>query len=322
MITNLIAILDWSFIAISVGSLFGWVWLLNRYFKLGIQPVQPQSRPETFWTLAEFFLMFGLWMVCTAAAAVTAQRYWGPADDTTSMSAELEKAGSMPQTIESLTAVSVAIAIANMIVVVCMMVHMGLTDKQSLTRSGLLPQWDDIRLGLFASFFILPPVLWLAALLEKFVEYEHKVFDLIESNPVPSVFWAMALSVVAVTPIVEEFMFRMLLQGGCERVVRRSPRASGQESLAREDLLASDQINASEVAAWSWWPVVISSLAFSLLHLGQGAAPIALFFFALAIGYLYRQTGRLWPCIIVHLVLNGISLSGFILQVISKGEAS
>lgn len=322
MTNTLITLIDWTFIAISVASLGAWIWMLSRYFQSGIQPVQPRSRPEPIWTLAEFFLMFGLWMVCTAAAAVTAQRYWGPADDSTSMSAELEKAGSMPQSVESLTAVSVAIAIANIVVVICMMVHMGLTDKHSLSRSGLLPKWDDVRLGLLGSFLILPPVLWLATLLQNFVEYEHKVFDLIESNPVPSVFWAMALSVVAVTPIVEEFMFRMLLQGGCDRVVRRSPGASGRESLAQDDLTAPDQISANEIAGWSWWPVVISSLAFSMLHLGQGAAPIALFFFALAVGYLYRQTGRLWPCIIVHLVLNGISLSGFILQVISKGEAS
>jgi membrane protease YdiL (CAAX protease family) len=238
------------------------------------------------------------------------------------MSAEFEKAGSMPQSVESLTAVSVAIAIANLVVVVCMMVHMGLTNKYLLSRSGLLPRWDDIRLGVVASFFILPPVLWLATLLQQFVEYEHKVFDLIESNPVPSVFWAMALSVVAVTPIVEEFMFRMLLQGGCDRVVRRSPSLNGQASLAKNDFASPEQVSAKEVASWSWWPVVISSLAFSMLHLGQGAAPIALFFFALAVGYLYRQTGRLWPCIIVHLILNGISLAGFILQVISKGGAS
>ncbi len=322
MTNTLVTLIDWSFIAVSVASLVAWIWMLNRYFKLGIQPVAPRPRPETIWTLAEFFLMFGLWMVCTAAAAVTAQRYWGPADDSASLTAELDKAGSMPASVESLTAVAVAMAIANLVVVVCMMVHMGLTDKHLLSRSGLLPRWDDIRLGVVASFFILPPVLWLATLLQQFVEYEHKVFDLIESNPVPSVFWAMALSVVAVTPIVEEFMFRMLLQGGCDRVVRRSPDASGQESLAPEDCVSPDQIAANEVAVWSWRPVVISSLAFSMLHLGQGAAPIALFFFALAVGYLYRQTGRLWPCIIVHMILNGISLAGFILQVISKGEAS
>jgi membrane protease YdiL (CAAX protease family) len=228
----------------------------------------------------------------------------------------------MPESVESLTAVAVAMAIANIVVVICMMVHMGLTEKHFLSRSGLLPKWDDIRLGVVASLFILPPVLWLAALLQNLVEYDHKVFDLIESNPVPSVFWAMALSVVVVTPVVEEFMFRMLLQGGCDRMVGRSPRVSGQAVSAADDFASPEQVSAKEVASWSWWPVVISSLVFSMLHLSQGAAPIALFFFALAVGYVYRQTGRLWPCIVVHLILNGISLAGFILQVISKGDAS
>jgi membrane protease YdiL (CAAX protease family) len=55
------------------------------------------------------------------------------------------------------------------------------------------------------------------------------------------------------------------------------------------------------------------------MHLGQGAAPIPLFFFSLGVGYLYRQTGRLWPCIIVHFLLNAFSMIGFGLEVISAG---
>jgi len=52
-----------------------------------------------------------------------------------------------------------------------------------------------------------------------------------------------------------------------------------------------------------------------MMHIGQGAAPIPLFFLALALGYLYRQTGRLWPCIMVHMILNTFTIVIVILTV-------
>jgi hypothetical protein len=59
---------------------------------------------------------------------------------------------------------------------------------------------------------------------------------------------------------------------------------------------------------WQFASIVISSLVFSLLHLGHGADPIPLFFLALALGYLYQRTGRLLPSVIVHFCLNACSL--------------
>jgi membrane protease YdiL (CAAX protease family) len=321
MIQWMVTIIDWGFVVVSVASLFGWIWLLKRWRQSGIQPVQPLPRTEPFWSLAEFFLMFGLLLVCTAAAATTARRYWGSPDETAMTLAEIANGDSTPQSIETLTAVAVSISIANILVLVCMFVQMGLTRYQALAQSGLWPSWDDIRLGGIASVFILPPVMWLAALLEPVVPYKHNAFELIQKNPVQSMFWAMALGAVVVAPVFEEFMFRMLLQGGGERLVRRSQLLAGRERVRDEDMVAIEQISSEEVASWSWWPVVVSSVTFSLMHLGQGAAPIPLFFFAFALGYLYRQTGRLWPCICVHLILNSISLVGFILQVLAKGES-
>ena len=56
------------------------------------------------------------------------------------------------------------------------------------------------------------------------------------------------------------------------------------------------------------WPILVSSLVFALLHLGQGGAPIPLFFLAVGLGFLYQRTGRLTPCIVVHMLLNGTML--------------
>jgi membrane protease YdiL (CAAX protease family) len=56
-------------------------------------------------------------------------------------------------------------------------------------------------------------------------------------------------------------------------------------------------------------PVGVSSLLFALVHLGHGPDPIPLFVLALILGYLYQQTHRLWPCIVLHMCLNAASLA-------------
>lgn len=66
--------------------------------------------------------------------------------------------------------------------------------------------------------------------------------------------------------------------------------------------------------AQAWAPVVISSLMFGLVHLGQGPAPIPIFVFALGLGMIYRQTGRIVPCIVAHFLLNCFSMSVFTIE--------
>ena len=39
----------------------------------------------------------------------------------------------------------------------------------------------------------------------------------------------------------------------------------------------------------------VSAAIFAFMHLGQGPAPIPLFFLAIGLGYLYRQTHRATP---------------------------
>ncbi|MBI2826944.1 MAG: CPBP family intramembrane metalloprotease [Planctomycetia bacterium] len=56
-------------------------------------------------------------------------------------------------------------------------------------------------------------------------------------------------------------------------------------------------------------PIGVSSSAFALMHLGSGASPIPLFFYALGLGYLYRQTHRLLPPLVMHASLNLFSVA-------------
>ncbi len=69
----------------------------------------------------------------------------------------------------------------------------------------------------------------------------------------------------------------------------------------------------------TWMPLIVSAAVFGLAHVGQGAAPIPLFVFGLALGYLYRQTGSILPCIVLHMGLNGFSMFWFTMQILFPG---
>jgi hypothetical protein len=59
---------------------------------------------------------------------------------------------------------------------------------------------------------------------------------------------------------------------------------------------------------WGWAPILISSLVFALMHLGQGPAWVALTVLAIAMGVLYQRTHRIMPSLVVHFLLNGLTL--------------
>ncbi|MCA9127526.1 MAG: CPBP family intramembrane metalloprotease [Planctomycetales bacterium] len=63
------------------------------------------------------------------------------------------------------------------------------------------------------------------------------------------------------------------------------------------------------------WPSVIAGILFGLAHWGYGLSFIPLSVLGIFLGLLYRATHSLWPCILVHFMLNSSSMIalGFIL---------
>lgn len=62
-------------------------------------------------------------------------------------------------------------------------------------------------------------------------------------------------------------------------------------------------------------PIAGSAALFAALHVSHGPDWIPLFLLALGLGYLYRQTHRLVPCIVVHLLLNACSMTAFLYEI-------
>jgi len=208
----------------------------------------------------------------------------------------------------------------------------------------------DISIGLGAFAAIAPFLYGLMWLLSTLDDTQHPIIEWVEQDGGRHLFLLAAASAVLVAPIVEEFLFRVVLQGWLEGKFRgalgplsvdppASPVSPGEEfprpvnvplsEPAENPYAAPDgqltstfgdfrQESAEAITSESstegiqervsWPPIVVSSIVFSLVHYGQGLAPVALFFFALVIGYVYQRTHRVVPCILMHMALNGFSM--------------
>jgi membrane protease YdiL (CAAX protease family) len=204
---------------------------------------------------------------------------------------------------------------------------------------------SDIRLGVVAFLAVAPPVYLMQLILVKWFESHHPLVEALRRDPRPPLIVACIVSAVGVAPIAEEYLFRGLLQGWLERLAadRDPPRelllggrpttldAKPSDEFLAENVkstcsdtapqfspdkdLADAAGESGPAARAAYWPVAVSSLIFAVLHLSHGPDWIPLFFLALALGYVYRQTHRIFPCIVVHFLLNACSMSMFLVDV-------
>ncbi len=157
---------------------------------------------------------------------------------------------------------------------------------------------QDVWLGLCAFAAIAAPIYGLQAVLSLFPSDKHPIIEVLMHERSPLLYVLTGLSAVAVAPVAEEFFFRVLLQGWLESASTEA--APPQLEMAQPETQPAAHVP-RKIA------VLVSSLAFSLAHVGHGYDPIPLFFLGLALGYLYQRTHRLLPCVTVHFCLNASS---------------
>ncbi len=281
-----------------------------------------ESRPAPFWTLADVIVMVGLFLIATGVATGLGQRQgWLPsgppaaenesvenraADDSreengspeddvsdtgiTDFADEDATDGSGEVSPYSFAAI-ILHSLTSMVVTVAMLAILIPRRPRAIHELGLVPRRGDVRLGALAALLILPPVTVVMQLSTWWIRYEHPVLEQLQSAPGWPVIAALFVSSVVIAPLTEEFVFRTLLQGALQRLA--DPPEPGQ----------------TDWVPRAAWPVVLTSFLFAMMHYGQGPAPIPLFFLALGIGYLYRQTGSLVPPVIVHMILNGVTMT-------------
>ncbi len=193
-------------------------------------------------------------------------------------------------------------------------------DRQDLGYGGA-HMAQDLRLGVAGFVAASVPVYLVQIAAVQFIPAEHPVSDIFQSHPSVLTVLATALVAVVVAPLTEEFFFRVVLQGWLEALfaerhaktapllpidqVAPSP-ADNDVPLALEALAPTEQVPVVAAKPLSM-PILLSSFIFAIVHLEYGPSAIPLFFFAVILGYLYRQTHRLWPSVIAHASLNAFS---------------
>ncbi len=183
---------------------------------------------------------------------------------------------------------------------------------------------SDVRLAASAFVMIMPALLilqWLGSLL---VEYQHGTIELLkDGNNLPATLltWTTA---VLLAPLAEEIFFRGMLQSWLQRMTNDQGAISTGKALFGGFTAKSGEtgLPPGRQSQSGWLPIILTSVAFGAVHLGQGLAPLILFLFSVVLGFLYRQTGSIRVCIVLHMLLNGYSMFWVTLDLFINGNAS
>lgn len=303
------------FVALVAGSLVAWRRLF-RDFKQGIQPLPPRLRAPSPFGLLDVLLMFFAWIMAQL------------------LGLELTKwlAGLEPDSLSDLplSASSYFILVAGTVQLVatfgCIVIYRMRYPAPPPFTTNRQTTISNIRIGLLGFLLIVPPTLILQMVLTQLVPYKHDTLESLKeatsSLPIVTA-WIMA---VVIAPIVEEIFFRGMLQGWLQRLGNTRPedfdklisggRFNSNQSIDEQRQPKPAQplddsnttLDVGEKVYFDsklrWTPILVSAGLFAAAHIGQGAAPIPLFFLAIGLGYLYRQTGSIVPGIVVHFLLN------------------
>jgi membrane protease YdiL (CAAX protease family) len=186
----------------------------------------------------------------------------------------------------------------------------------------------DVRLGLLAFLVVTPCVMAVNLLaIQAWPPSGHPLEGMLRQGLTPGGIALAYVSAVVLAPVAEEMLFRGVLQGWLDRLQQPlyPPAADGlAEVLPGETEPQPMQpvearlrwiprfpnlpsLSAGSAPKRSSLPIILTSLAFAVMHAPQMPAPVAIFFLSLALGWLIEATGSLVPSIVLHAAFNGFN---------------
>ncbi len=333
MIHAIMQTLALTFVAfLLVACVRGWIRLIRRY-RLGQPLLEWEPRAIVPWTVWEVVAAIAVFLFAQLLAA-TAIQYWvgrEPEFLFAEMTGDQWVGVFLVDSLAKLSAAGLWLLLIRRAV-------RATWEDIGIQRGRIL---EDFWLG-GAVFVILgPPVYALQALLAYWMPYEHPLIEMLQARWDPLFLLVSGLAALIVAPVVEEFFFRTLLQGWFERLHTRGlsflsaspppafqvgdppsadlPEPAEPAESAAEPVDQEGPASASEAAAKGTWPILVTALLFALMHFPHGIpALVTLTIYAVGIGYVYRQTHRLVPCIVAHLALNAVSLLALALAILES----
>ncbi len=312
--------------------------LLHRWFRGPL--LSPQPWEPVPWSLGIVIWAGFLWIALRLGAALLAQVALGILSQ-----GRPEEMEWTPAAVVLVLMCESAASLVALLAICSMLQPLGARKTQ---MGWNLSHWrKDVLLGgLIFLLAVLPVygVFFLAQMLTGNEEL-HPLLEALEEMDFqqdgPALVWltagALVFAVVVVAPLVEEFLFRGVLQAWAEtalmNLAKRSaevvlPEASSSSeeepagSSANSPLWAqvvSDPESArSGDARVPWWPgwlaVAISATVFAVAHWGHGVAPAGIWVLGVFLGLLYQRTRRLLPAVVAHAAFNAWGLGLFFLQ--------
>jgi membrane protease YdiL (CAAX protease family) len=308
-----------------VASLWGWGRVLSHALA-GRAPLEAAPRRPVPWTMLDLCFCVAVWLLLqfVGDAMVRGAFYLNPAAEPDELPLYARAA--------LMLAGGTATLLTTLISLLAVMWHTRATWRDVGFDERFFG--SDLRLGLTAFILLAPPVYAVHLLMQVWFPYRHPLWNLLRENPDATFLAISAFTALIVAPLCEEYFFRVLLQGWLHQLNRSGEVVSSwfyavadkpaPHESAYAGLPASDEPDAPVDESperigetLGVWPIFASALAFSFVHMGSG--PIPLFLLALGLGYLYRQTHRILPCIMVHVMLNACSLAVLLIELYRPG---
>ncbi len=200
----------------------------------------------------------------------------------------------------------------------------------------------QLGLGFGAGFFVVP-IIYLVQALAGLIwsPNQHELSVMLERQFSPAAAVLGAVTAVILAPILEEMLFRSILQrwlialfDDLIQAIQGAPTTASETDptpTRAAGYLAPTQIEPAEDAtreagnglappatapAAAMLGIALTSFLFGIVHAPQWPAPVPLFLFAAAIGLVYQRTGSLIAAICMHATLNGISTGAMLLMVL------
>jgi membrane protease YdiL (CAAX protease family) len=293
-----------------VSSLWGWVWVLHRIIA-GQPPLAFVATRAVPWTIVHIFVSIYVFLLLQLAAGAVVRVLF-----------DLDPGSGLERVPLNLRAVivlagSIATFVTMVVAILLVRWHVRATWRDLGIDTRFFVR--DVGLGLAAFILLAPPVYGLQMFLVQWFPSEHPVVNLLREKPDPIFLGISAFAALVVAPLAEEFFFRVLIQGWLHKLQSGNWSLSSWISMRpmprEKEVEPRDELPPLEGASIGIWPVFASATLFSLMHASHGPDPIPLFLLAIGLGYLYRQTRRILPCIIVHLLLNVCSLAALMFAI-------
>ena len=264
---------------IFAGGLFMWLRMIGRLMRR--EPlIDRQWEKPVPWEGVDVLLIVGTFIITQFICGFIALRTFG-------VHMPFDLSHTDPQRDLAILSGNLAASIETFVIGVCIL---RLRCGASLTEMGFDLRYfsEDVATGLAAFLIAAPVVYGVQLILVELIgiKYEHPVIEAVKEAPSGLMLSIATMSAVVVAPVVEEFLFRIVLQGWLEKVELRltgyppvsSP--TDEQPLQNPDTLLPTYVEIPPVPLTARGlyglplglvPILVSSTLFALVHWGQGA---------------------------------------------------